>query len=163
MVFGELLMKIRKYKEGDEGKISKLIRDALENHRYDFRGQDPRLIECDIKRYSSEYVNELASKTDIFLAVTEHDDQDIIGFVCLDGDELSSCYTRSDMQKKRIGTTLVEYVENLARKRGLKKLKLYSNFYSEQFYESCGFELVERVTVDYYGVPWNASYMEKEL
>ena len=156
-------MKIRKYRAGDEERISHLIRDALENHRYDFKGQDPRLIECDIKRYSSDYVKELAAKTDIFLAVTEHDDEDIVGFVCLDNDELCSCYTRSDVQKMNIGTMLVEYVENLARKRGVKKLKLYSNFYSERFYKSCGFKLVDRITIDYYGVPWNASHMEKEL
>lgn len=156
-------MKIRPFKKGDEGQLSDLIRDALHRHQYDFKGQDPRLIERDIERYSSAYIKELAQRASIYISVPDDAEHDILGVACLEGNELSTCYVRGDQQNKRVGTMLVRHIEQVAKTKGIQKIVLYSNFYSESFYESCGFQLIERTVIDYYGVPWNASYMEKDL
>lgn len=155
-------MKIRPFKKGDENKVSQLVRDALRNHQYDFKECDQNLIEHDISVYNGTYILNLANRAELFVA-TSDEDNDLYGVACLDKDELHSCYTRGNMQKKGVGTALLNYVESIARERGVKKLHVHANFYTEPFYASCGFQLIKHTTVDFQGKIWPVVYMEKDL
>ena len=153
---------IRKYQSGDEVEVSDLVRDALRNHKYDFKGTDPKLIEHDISIYTPQYIKGLAARAVLYVAMSDDNDE-ILGVACLDNGELHSCYTKGEFQNRGVGKALLKRAEYDAKVGGFDKLRVHANFYAEPFYKSCGFQLIKHTTVDFYGAEWPVVYMEKLL
>lgn len=153
-------MKIIRYRGVFAEAVSEVVRDALQNHKYDFQGCSQSLIDHDISVYNPQYIESLARRAEFFLAVSD-DEKEVFGTVCLDKKELHTCYTRGDRQNQKIGKRLMAHVENLARERGVKKLHLSGNFYARRFYESCGYKFIKDTTIGFCGARWPVVYMEK--
>ncbi len=71
-------------------------------------------------------------------------------------------YVHPDYQRKGIGTALIRYIEDIARREKIKKLKLITHekaFWAIRFYEKLGFKIVDRVK----RAAWIDVVMEKNL
>lgn len=155
-------MKIIKFKNGYENQVSNTIKDALLNHKFDFKNTERELIEHDIAIYNPLYIKKLAQKAELFLYVSD-DEQKVYAVACLDKDELHSCYTKGEKQGSGLGTSLIKHAEKIAKLKNIKKLRVYANFYAEPFYRSCGFRLIKHTTVNFQGKTWPVVYMKKKL
>jgi GNAT superfamily N-acetyltransferase len=58
--------------------------------------------------------------------------------------ELRACYVAPDAGRKGVGSALVKEIERAARKRGAPRLELDSSVTAEFFYQTLGYEAVER-------------------
>lgn len=155
-------MKIIPFKEDHKKEVSDIIKDALRNYKFDLKGTPSDLIEHDIKIYTPEYIEEYAKKAELFLSASD-DETQIYAVAALEKDALNVCYTRSDMQGKGVGRSLISHIEKIAKSRGISKLRVHGNFYTEAFYTFCGFKLIKRTTVNFQGKDWPVVYMEKDL
>jgi GNAT superfamily N-acetyltransferase len=157
-------MKIILFENKYAERTSDAIRDALLQHKYNFRGTDRKLIEHDIATYTPAYLREHfnTKSAEYFLAVSD-DGTEVYGIAGLAKDEIHTCYTAGKMQKMGIGTVLLTHIESIARSRKLKTLHVTANFYTEPFYSSCGFKLIKKGTVNWEGCTWPVVFMEKKL
>jgi N-acetylglutamate synthase-like GNAT family acetyltransferase len=154
-------MQIIPYQNGLETQVSEVIKEALDKHKYDFQGCDFALIEHDKRVYSPEYIREYAKKAELFLAINGA--KRILGVAALENNELNTCYTRGDQQKRGVGKSLVNHIIKLAKERGLTTLKVIGNFYTRGFYESCGFTFIEETHVNFEGAKWPVVHLEMNL
>ena len=58
--------------------------------------------------------------------------------------ELGSLYVKHDTHEKGIGTKLLQYVEEYAKKKGLKELKLGSTITALDFYKNRGYKTTKK-------------------
>jgi len=86
-----IYMKIRPFKKGDEVETSDVIRDSLENHKYDFQGIDPKLIEHDISVYTPRYVEDMAEQYYVFVGIDQKTNK-VLGVACLKDRELMNLH-----------------------------------------------------------------------
>jgi putative acetyltransferase len=74
-----------------------------------------------------------------FMLVAEENDQ-IIGFAALAGDEMRALYVSPKFLRRGIGKALLRGIEEEALRQGINPLKLESTITAERFYESQGFK-----------------------
>jgi putative acetyltransferase len=67
-----------------------------------------------------------------------------IGAVVLQIAELRACYVAPNLGRKGIGLALVKAIERAAREHGAAHLELDSSLTAEPFYQTAGYEAIER-------------------
>jgi putative acetyltransferase len=67
-----------------------------------------------------------------------------IGVLVPEQNELRACYVLPKAARKRVGSTLVSRLEEIAAQHGLTYLELVSSITAEPFYASLGYESLER-------------------
>jgi len=82
-------------------------------------------------------------KRNIFVIL---DKNKIVGFGSLKIEEnkLSGLYIKHDIIGKGIGSKLLRYIESFARRKGIKRLKLYSTLTAYDFYKKKGYKKIRR-------------------
>ena len=88
----------------------------------------------------------------------------ILGVIDLEGNKIGGFFVRYDIIRKGYGKMLMRFIEDHARKKGIKKVILFSTVYAENFYKKQGYSLVKRtddLIID--NVKFKKIKMEKEL
>ncbi len=127
-------MNIRKFKKEDTDKVWNLISKTFKQVSRDFSKTGKKAF---FDRQSPR-LNLNAKDRDVFVAVINNK---IIGMV--EGnkkDKISRLFIDKTYQKKGIAKKLMKKIENMYKKKGAKKLKVYSSSYAIKFYEKIGFK-----------------------
>jgi putative acetyltransferase len=148
----------RKAKLSDAKELSEIRRGVFGNITGE--NYNKKLIAILSEDYSPEKLKKKIKKYPTFCLIKG---KEIIGSVSLQGSEVKGVFVKSSHVRKGIGTKLMDFIENYARKKGLKKLHLWSAEKAKGFYEKLGYALVKKVKKNYKGAR-NVNYvMEKPL
>ncbi len=126
------------------------------------RGEEynKKLVAVLTQDYSTENIKKKIKKYPTFCLIRG---REIIGSVSLDKSEIKGVFVKFSHVRQGIGTKLMNFIEGYAKKRGLKKVHLWSAEKAKGFYEKLGYKLIRKVKKDYKGAR-NVNYvMEKSL
>jgi GNAT superfamily N-acetyltransferase len=128
-------MRIRKFRKEDAQKVSNLIRKALvEVNSKDY---SRKIITNLCKIYSPKGLMDITKKRDIYVAV---EGDKILGTASLQGDAIYGVFVNPRYHGKGIGTKLMNYVEKVAKRRGLKSVGLPASLTAYGFYKKLGYK-----------------------
>ena len=131
-------MRIRKAKKSDAKEISKLRINTLKK--------------INSKDYSKEQIAALIKSNKVNDTIRRMNDRDmfcllmdnkIIGVVDLKVNRIGGFYIKSNLINKGYGKIMLDFIENHARKKGIKKLILFPSKYAEKFYKKYGYKIVK--------------------
>lgn len=77
--------------------------------------------------------------------------------------EITMIYVLPDYQRKGIGARLVQHIENHAVEEGYAHLKTHASPYLKPLLLRLGFELMEELSIELQGQPFQHALMMKEL
>ncbi len=148
---------IRKYQPKDAQECSAL----MQNH---FRNYATNLSEIARKRIiearTTEYVRSISEDRIIVVAELKNK---IVGMGALKGNEIRHMYVNQTFQKKDIGSTILNFLEEEARNLGLSSIMVNSVFYATGFYLKNGFKIIQKTQIDRHGSIIDAVLLEKQL
>jgi predicted N-acetyltransferase YhbS len=131
-------MRIRKFKNEDARKVSNIIKRCLR--------------EIVSKDYSEKEITDLCNffkpsmiiknskNRSIFVAV---ENNTILGTASLKEDTVFTVFVNPDIHGKGIGSKLMDKVEDLAKKKGYKIVKVPSGISSFDFYKNRGYKKIK--------------------
>ncbi len=145
----------RQIRDSDAEEVADIIKQCLQEnnaeHYPDF------IIDHLNETYTPEYIMENAKKQ-IVLVAEELDE--IIATATFARDHFGSIFVRPDHQKRGIGKKLMEALEKLAKKNGIKEVRLHASINAVEFYEKLGYERLGLRKDDVFGTSWE---MTKKL
>jgi len=98
------------------------------------------IIEKMCIRFSEEnIINRLSNRKMVLMIENE----EVIGTASLKDNIILSVFVDVNKQGKGIGTKLMSYLEEIARKKGFKKVSLPASITSVSFYEQLGYKIIE--------------------
>ena len=150
-------MKIRKARVVDIPPISKLILNTIQElNAKDYR---KRKLEIEKKQHTIGELKKEIKEKPFFILI---DKDKIVGVIKLDLKEnrLDRLFLNPQYIGKGFGKKLIIYVENYAKKKGIKKILLYPTDYALEFYKKTGYKITKEC-IGYGGYP--VYEMEKEL
>ena len=151
-------MRIRKFRTEDAGKVSHLIRKTMRHS----------LIKC----YSKKVVDALcrantpknllirAKTREYFLAV---DKGLIVGVNGIKDDEVKTFFVDPKYHGRGVGRLLMQNLEIIAKKRGIKVLMVKSSLFAQGFYKTLGFRRIKRLTSEVGTQKFFDTLMQKKL
>ncbi len=128
-------MKIKKAKIQDARRIVNLRKKTFET--------------LNSKDYTKKQINELnklstpdkiiekIKKRDMFCMINTNK---ILGVIDLEENKIGGFFIRKGYINKGIGTKLIKFIEDYARKKGIRKIILYSTPYAISFYKKLGYQ-----------------------
>jgi N-acetylglutamate synthase-like GNAT family acetyltransferase len=151
-------MKIRKFEKEDAKKVNYLIKQAQLITLKDFYPK--KIIEWFCKRNTPSKIIAKSKKIELFVAV---EGNKILGINGLKENQVRKFYVNPKYQGKSVGRKLMENIENIVKKRKIKKLIVHSSLYAEGFYKKMGFKKVKRITSKVNNLKFDEILMEKKL
>lgn len=151
-------MIIRKFKKSDANVVSKLIRKNDLEVAVKFYPK--KVVIARLKEITPAKILKKSLKRICYVA---DENKKIIGYISLSGNEIKKLFVLPKFHKKGIGRKLLSKIEKIAKKKDIKKLILYSNFYTEEFYKKCGFRRLKIVWEKAGDLKYKQIYMEKNL
>ena len=129
-------MKILKARKKDARKISILRRKTLrEINKNDY----PKVfVQFLINENSTQGIINKMKDREMFCA---WEGNNLFGTVDLAGDKIGGLFIKSSEVGKGIGTKLMDFIENYARSKRIKKVRLYSTKSAFSFYKNKGYNL----------------------
>jgi N-acetylglutamate synthase-like GNAT family acetyltransferase len=152
------MIKIRKFKKEDAKKVDYLIKQAQLITLKDYYPK--RIIEWFCKRNTPSKIIAKSKQIELFVAVEE---DKILGINGLKENQVRKFYVNPKYQRKGVGRKLMENIENLAKKRKIKKLIVHSSLYAEGFYKKMGFKRIKKITTSKNNIKFDEILMEKKL
>lgn len=130
-------MMIRKARPKDAKKISLLRRKTLkERNKNDY----PKIfVDFLINNNSPKEINNKMKTRDIFCA---WEGNTLVGTADLGGDKIGGLFIKSSEIGKGIGTKLMDFIENYALSKKIKRVRLYSTKFAFNFYKKRGYSLI---------------------
>ena len=151
---------IRRANKGDALKISLLKKQTFK--KINFKDYPKKNIDFLCSINSVPKVLEKLRCEEVFLAVNE--DDELLGTISLNHDKIEGLFIRFDLTDHDIGSSLLFFVEDYAKSRGLKKIHLFSTKRAVPFYEKEGYRLInEFVWKPKKGLLFKIFKMEKRL
>jgi len=151
-------LRIRKFKKEDANGVSNVIcraqREILINH------YTKKTVDAFCSWSKPSDILEKSKTREYYVAVEK---EKIIGVVGYKEGKLRTMFVHPKHHKKGIGRKLVAKIQDVARKKGLKTLKVDSTNYAEPFYMKCGFKKVEKARVMYKGIRFYTIRMKMKL
>lgn len=131
------MIKIRKFKNKDAKHVADLIRrnDLEVTSLYYPKG----VIELWVDELSPQYILKICKEK---ICSVAFDGKKVVGFSSFKGNEIKKLFVNPDYHKKGIGRMLINKIEDFAKAKKIKKLKLDSNLYAEKFYKHVGFKKI---------------------
>lgn len=151
-------MTIRLATDNDALEISKLILDNAEILLKPYYSKEQFAVFTNY--YSEEVVRKKIESYDFFCAELQ---SIIVGTIALDVDFVVGFYTHPKFTHQGIGKTLLNYLENFAKNKGLEKIKLASSPVGVHFYLKYNWRTIRDEIIEYYGVGFEETIMEKVL
>ncbi len=133
-------MKIRKFKKEDAPEVSNIIRRCL--RKVNSKDYSEKVIAnlCDL--FKPSQIIENSKDRDTFVAV---EDGKLVGTASLKNDTVFTVFVSPESHGRGVGSKLMDKIENLAKKKGYKTIKVPSAFTSFEFYKKRGYEKVKIV------------------
>jgi GNAT superfamily N-acetyltransferase len=88
---------------------------------------------------------------------------ELVGTIALEDDFVVGFYTEVSKVNQGIGSALLDYLENYARAQGLNEIRLSASPVGVHFYERKGWKKIQDMVVDYLGVGFEETLMQKIL
>jgi len=133
-------MQIRKFKRTDAIKVSNIIRRCLrETVSKDY---SKKAIESLCQFFTPSLLIKNLNDRTIFVAV---ENDKVVGTASLKDDKVFTVFVNPDFHGKGIGSKLMDKVEDLAKKKGYKIIKVPSGITSFEFYKKRGYKKVKVV------------------
>lgn len=131
-------MIIRKARKKDARKISILRRKTIrELNKNDY----PKVfLQFLINENSTKGIIKKMKKRDMFCA---WEGDILLGTVDLTGDKIGGLFIKSSAIGKGIGTKLMDFIENYARSKNIRQVRLYSTKFAFNFYKKRGYKLAK--------------------
>jgi putative acetyltransferase len=150
-------MSIRKARPSDAQEITELRKNSFEK----VNQLSPQLQIALRNKNTPERIIEKMKNREMFCMISP--DGKIMGTVDLTGNEIGGVFVRHDLINQGIGTQLMNFIEEYAKNKGIKKVKLFSAEKSKGFYLKLGYQIIgERVKNE--GNVKNLNFeMEKQL
>jgi len=150
-------MKIRRAELGDVKKISQLKKKTIEIINTEYNKKQLNVLRKD---YSIENIKKNVESREVFCLV---DGEDILGVTDLKNDKIGSLFVRHDSVGKGYGGKLLNFIENYAKRKRVRKVWLYSTPYAKEFYLNKGFKIVDKGIWINRGIKFPEVKMEKNL
>jgi N-acetylglutamate synthase-like GNAT family acetyltransferase len=139
-------MLIRKFKNEDARKVSNLIRKCLvEVNSKDY---PKNIMDGMVKHFTPSQIIKNSEERNVFVAV---EDDKVLGTASIKDDVILTVFVNPNIHGKGIGSKLMNKVEELAKKKGYKTVKLPSSLTSYEFYKKRGYKKVKMLHSDKYG------------
>ena len=151
-------MMIRKAKPEDYKKIANLRKKTFE--KINSKGHTKTQVETMNRENPPKLILEKMKKRDMFCLI---DKEKILGVIDLEDNKIGGFFIRYNHIKKGLGKKLLDFIENYAKKKGLKKLKLYSTKYAVSFYSKNGYKLIKKGKWRPGSVSFTTYKMEKKI
>ncbi len=134
-------MRIRKAKKEDVSTVSKLILNTLE--KVNSKDYKKRQLEIEKKCHTIKELNKEIKEKMFFVLL---DKEKIIGVIQLDLTEkaVDRLFLHPKYLGKGLGKKLLTHVESYAKKKGIRKLKLYPTDYALSFYKKADYKIIRR-------------------
>jgi len=132
-------MKILKARKEDARKIAKMRKNTFE-----------KILAKNYTRKVINYLNNQNNPSDFVKKMKEREmycawkDGELVGTVDLEGNKIGGVFVKHDLIGKGIGTKLMDFIENKARSKGIKNVKLYPTKFAVGFYKKRGYKTVKR-------------------
>lgn len=151
-------LQIRPATSADAQKLSELIDEnaqiLLKPHYSELQ------LKIFLQYYSTQAMLEKLQKQIIFCAEINNQ---LVGTIALEDDFVVGFYTEVSRVNQGIGSALLDYLENHARAQGLNQIRLSASPVGVHFYERKGWKKVQDMVVDYLGVGFEETLMQKTL
>src|SRR3989344_570399 len=148
----------RKFKSSDAKKVYNLIKE--DDLKIAIKFYPKKVVMARLKGQSPENILKKSLKRICFVAEKKNK---IMGYISLSGNEIKKLFVLPKFHKKGIGRKLLNKIEDVAKKKNMKKLVLYSNYYTEDFYKKCGFKRIKVVWEKAEGIKYKQICMEKRV
>lgn len=110
--------------------------------------------------YSPEAMIGKIQTQSVFCAVVN---EEIIGTIALENDFVLGFYTRVEKLNQGIGTFMMAYLEDFAKKSGISELYLAASPVALDYYYKNGWKKIKDTTIMYRGIPFDETLMKKLL
>ena len=132
-------MKIRKARLKDAKEIAKLRKDTFKNiNSKDYPKEHIKIFN---KKNSLKNTLIKIKEKDMFCIVEKNK---ILGTVYLDNDLIGGLYVKHNIIRQGIGTKLLKFIEDYARKKCIKNVKLFATKYGYPFYLKNKYRLIKK-------------------
>ena len=148
----------RKFKSSDAKKVYNLIKE--DDLKIAIKFYPKKVVMARLKGQSPENILKKSLKRICFVAEKNNK---IMGYISLSKNEIKKLFVLPKFHKKGIDKELLKKIEEIAKKRKMKKLVLYINYYTEDFYKKCGFKRIKVVWEKAEGIKYKQIYMEKRV
>lgn len=153
--------RIRKAEADDAGGIYDVLVDSvrgLTGGEYTPEQQRAWIGSC-----GRDFLHSMVALEQHDIWVAEAAGAGIVAFGALHADEVSYLYVRTRYVGQGLGTRLLLLMEETARRKGERRLRLHSSLTARAFYERRGFTATGRIMVCRQGVYLPVVLMEKAL
>jgi len=153
-------MKIRKAKPEDARKLSNLIGNTID--KINKKDYSKKQIEI-LKKSNTPFKVLIKIKNRNIFCMVEKDK--ILGKIDLNLEKqrISGLFVNHNHLKKGIGRKLLIFIENYAKKKGIKKLALFSTITAQDFYKKFNYKSKKRTNLIIGGCKFQVIPMEKNL
>jgi len=131
-------MEIYSFDKRFSQQVSELIRHTI--RAINSKDYSKEIIERMCIRFSEENIINRASNRKMVLMI---ENEEVIGTASLKDNIILSVFVDVNTQGQGIGTKLMSYLEEIANKKGFKKVLLPSSITSVSFYERLGYKIIE--------------------
>jgi N-acetylglutamate synthase-like GNAT family acetyltransferase len=133
------MMIIRRATKKDARKISNLKRKTFE--KINSKDYPKKFVKVWTKKQSPKHIFEHINNSKVFCLV---EGDRLLGVVRLyDKNVIGSLYVKWNSSGNGYGRKLMDFIENYAKKEGIKKVVLYSTITASKFYEKLGYKKVK--------------------
>ncbi len=144
------MLEIRPFRPEDAGPAAEVIRVTLrEVNRKDYPA---KIINYMCSVLSPEKMLELARKRVFLVAVAENK---VIGTATLERDYVGSVFVHPTWHHQGVGTRLMQEIEAIARKNGIRQLQLGASITAVNFYVKLGFAHGRKSHSEEYGTTFH--------
>jgi putative acetyltransferase len=134
-------MRIRKAKPEDCRKIANLRKKTFEKINVKKGKYTKKQIEFLNKKNPPKKILEKMKKREMFCLV---DKDKLLGVIGVEKNRIAGLFVRYNCMGKGLGKKLLNFIENHARKKDIKKLRCDSTIYARPFYLKQGYKLIKR-------------------
>jgi GNAT superfamily N-acetyltransferase len=125
---------IRVFEKKDAEIVSHLIRKTLNEINSKFYPQS--VIQFMSNEYSPQFLIKISQERDFLVAIL---DDKIVGSATLFNDYIGTVFVHPEYQGKGIGTSLMQHIERLAKRKKINTLQLEASINSVNFYTKLGY------------------------
>ncbi|MBU0978174.1 MAG: GNAT family N-acetyltransferase [Nanoarchaeota archaeon] len=151
-------MRILKAKISDAKKISTMRKKNIERILSGYYKKE--VIQKLLEKNSVKYLKPKIKEREMFCI---WENKTLLGTVDLKDNKIGGLFIKHDQINKGYGKELMKFIENHAKKKGVKKVKLYPTKNALQFYKRLGYKIKSNIywKTDKFKIP--VPVMEKKL
>lgn len=148
---------LRLFSPEDAEECSFLMQDHFLNHADNLPLETRQNI---AQARDKNYIQQIARDRTIVVAIEKNK---IVGMGALKENEIRHMFVLANFQHKGIGSAILLFLENEAKKKGLDSIFVYSVSYAEKFYAKYGFKVIKKDMIERQGSFLEAILMKKEF